>query len=193
MEGSEDAPGSTSSQNSVLSRAARRKTDLMPTIPSSSPSHSRPSSAMRRTPGRAFSMSRLDILATPRQPQLPKQRHSQPLPQQKPLSENSMSRSMSHLAVKSNLRRNDTHRSMTQLGPIPPPRPTRAERLRRRAREAASNSPASGQGKLLCVMSSVVVIKHTYEPFLFIKSQQFHFQMSFKFKTETNTVGWHWK
>ncbi|XP_072151932.1 uncharacterized protein [Bemisia tabaci] len=51
MEGSEDAPGSTSSQNSVLSRAARRKTDLMPTIPSSSPSHSRPSSAMRRTPG----------------------------------------------------------------------------------------------------------------------------------------------
>ncbi|CAH0766828.1 unnamed protein product [Bemisia tabaci] len=146
MEGSEDAPGSTSSQNSVLSRAARRKTDLMPTIPSSSPSHSRPSSAMRRTPGRAFSMSRLDILATPRQPQLPKQRHSQPLPQQKPLSENSMSRSMSHLAVKSNLRRNDTHRSMTQLGPIPPPRPTRAERLRRRAREAASNSPASGQG-----------------------------------------------
>lgn len=152
MEGSnEDSPGNMHSQSSAaLLRAARRKTDLMPTIPSSSPrditpSNSRPSSATRRTPGRAFSMSRLDVLATPRQPA---KRQIQPLPEQKPLSDNSMSRSMSHLAVRSNLRRSDTTRSMMQLGPpLPPPRPTRAERLRRRAREVAASNAANSHGK----------------------------------------------
>lgn len=41
------------------------------------------------------------------------------------------------------LARSDTSRSMTQLcvsGPVPPPRMTRAERLRRRAREQATKS-----------------------------------------------------
>lgn len=84
-------------------------------------------------------MSRLDQLAQPRKRAteqlgtLTEQRRSQPL------SASSMSRSMSHLAAPGqakSLKRSDNSRSMGTLpGAAPIPRPTRAERLRRKARE----------------------------------------------------------
>lgn len=92
-----------------------------------------------RSPGRAYSMSRLDILAQPRKLKIPA-----PTP---PPHDASLSRSMTHLAQQP-LRRADTSRSMSQLSapPAPPPRPTRAERLRKKAREAgASRSPSAEQ------------------------------------------------
>ncbi|XP_054269992.1 MAP7 domain-containing protein 1-like isoform X4 [Macrosteles quadrilineatus] len=112
------------------SRANRRRTDLMPTMPSP---RDRPYSA--RSPGRAFSMSRLDILAQPRRPK-PKEPSG-------PATDPSLSRSMSHLAHRP-LQRKDTSRSMVQLhAPVPPPRATRAERLRRKARESAGGRAES--------------------------------------------------
>lgn len=118
----------------------------MPTIPSprdGPPSTARSSSAkaFTRSPGRTYSMSRLDQLAQPRKRAtdqqlgtLAEQRQSQPLQ-----SASSMSRSMSHLAAPGgakSLKRSDNSRSMGTLpGAAPIPRPTRAERLRRKARE----------------------------------------------------------
>lgn len=123
-------------------RAARRKTDLMPTIlsPRDLTPCSRPGSASssRRSPGRASSMTRLDgggggaggggrLLSS--------------------------ARSMSHLAgsVRSVLGTNCNkdrpahhHRSMIALSPVPPPRLTRAERLRKRAREFANGGGGAG-------------------------------------------------
>lgn len=113
-------------------RAARRKTDLLPTLPS--PRDLPPRSYSARTPGRAYSMSRLDVLAQPRKPRVT------PPPQEPQTRDPSLSQSMSHLAARP-LRRTDTSRSMHQLAfsaPVPPPRVTRAERLRRKAREAAN-------------------------------------------------------
>lgn len=88
-------------------------------------------------------MSRLDQLAQPRKRATEQQlgtlaeqrQQSQPLQ-----SASSMSRSMSHLAapgaVAKSLKRSDNSRSMGTLpGAVPMPRPTRAERLRRKARE----------------------------------------------------------
>lgn len=113
---------------SSSARAARRKTDLMPTLPSPRDLTPRP----MRSPGRAYSMSRLDILAQPRKPRMP-------IMEAAPARDPALSRSMTHLAQQP-LRRGDTSRSMVQLSgpPVPPPRVTRAERLRRKAREAAA-------------------------------------------------------
>lgn len=112
-------------------RAARRKTDLVPTLPSPRDLTPRP----MRSPGRAYSMSRLDILAQPRKPR------TAPVVETTSERDPALSRSMTHLAGRpQRLRRTDTSRSMVQLSgpPVPPPRATRAERLRRKAREAAN-------------------------------------------------------
>lgn len=126
----------------------------MPTIPSPRdaipPSTGRSSSsskAFTRSPGRTYSMSRLDQLSQPRK------RPSElcTLAEQQTQNQNSafaasssMSRSMSHLAAapapqaaNKNLKRSDNSRSMGTLPgpPTPAPRHTRAERLRRRARD----------------------------------------------------------
>lgn len=129
-------------------KAARRKTDLMPTIlsPRDLTPCSRPGSASssRRSPGRASSMTRLDRAAamcgdgggggaagTGGGRLL------------------SSARSMSHLAGGGGGRsvlgakdRSAHHRSMIALNPVPPPRLTRAERLRKRAREFANGGGA---------------------------------------------------
>ncbi|XP_067013628.2 ensconsin isoform X16 [Anabrus simplex] len=163
--GGEEVDSPTSGGSTAFSSSARvnrRKTDLMPTIPSPrdlTPTSvsSRPSSAhvqnrpFSRSPGRAFSMSRLDQLAQPRiRRPLQEKAPAPPPPRFSSASTKSMSRSMSHLAG-SNLRRTDASRSMSQLlgtpiPPVPPPRLTRAERLRQRAREAAAaRSQAAAQ------------------------------------------------
>lgn len=81
-------------------------------------------------------MSRLDQLAQPRK--RPTELSTLTEQQSQPLSASSMSRSMSHLAASGgkSLKRSDNSRSMGTLpGAVPMPRPTRAERLRRKARE----------------------------------------------------------
>ncbi|XP_018344031.1 PREDICTED: MAP7 domain-containing protein 1-like isoform X4 [Trachymyrmex septentrionalis] len=144
--GDDSDGGTPSTPTSVYLRVNRRRTDLMPTIPSprdGPPSTARSSSAkaFTRSPGRTYSMSRLDQLAQPRKRTteqqlgtLAEQQQSQPLQ-----SASSMSRSMSHLAAPGgakSLKRSDNSRSMGTLpGAAPMPRPTRAERLRRKARE----------------------------------------------------------
>ncbi|KAL4143827.1 hypothetical protein QTP88_006096 [Uroleucon formosanum] len=122
-------------------RAARRKTDLMPTIvsPRDLTPCSRPgsSSSSRRSPGRASSMTRLDGTAATAFGGGGGRLLSS-------------ARSMSHLAggggrsvvLGSNKDRSTHHRSMIALNPVPPPRPTRAERLRKRAREFANGGGA---------------------------------------------------
>ncbi|KAH0951102.1 hypothetical protein HN011_002886, partial [Eciton burchellii] len=145
--GEDSDSGTPSTPSSVYLRVNRRRTDLMPTIPSprdGPPSTARSSSSVKvftRSPGRTYSMSRLDQLAQPRKRAtdqqlgtLAEQQQSQPLQ-----SASSMSRSMSHLAAPGgakSLKRSDNSRSMGTLpGAAPMPRPTRAERLRRKARE----------------------------------------------------------
>lgn len=97
-------------------------------------------------------MSRLDQLAQPRKratDQLGTLTEQQQQ-QSQPLSASSMSRSMSHLAAPGakSLKRSDNSRSMGTLpGAAPIPRPTRAERLRRKARE---HQLAQQQGKRAC-------------------------------------------
>ncbi|XP_011502067.1 PREDICTED: WAS/WASL-interacting protein family member 1-like [Ceratosolen solmsi marchali] len=153
--------------------ANRRRTDLMPTIPSprdrdaSAPTSGRSSSAksFTRSPGRTYSMSRLDQLAQPRRRTVPlpqaeqqyqrqqqqSQQHQQH--QQQSLAASSMSRSMSHLATaqaarggprQGPLKRTDNSRSMGTLPGVgvstSVTRPTRAERLRRKAREHQSQA-----------------------------------------------------
>jgi hypothetical protein len=111
--------------------AYRRKTDLMPTIPSSSSSP--------RTPGRAYSMSRLDVLSLPR-----------PLPSP-PKTQQTLSsaKSMHSLAAGQRmLGKTDSSKSMLNIAPIPPPRLTRAERLRKKAKEAAKSGQAAASGTL---------------------------------------------
>lgn len=144
----------------------RRRTDLMPTIPNRDTATSR--KPFTRSPGRAYSMSRLDQLAKPRKKtiaaDLPAVHEiSRPLSRQS--QQSSVSRSMSHLAVghksatspssQSPLRKSDS-RSMHQLtatAPIPPPRPTRATQLRQQklaAATAVNNGTSDGmsvQGK----------------------------------------------
>uniref|UniRef100_A0A146MA59 Reticulocyte-binding protein 2 a n=1 Tax=Lygus hesperus TaxID=30085 RepID=A0A146MA59_LYGHE len=129
--------------------AARRKTDLIPTMPSP-----RESSAGSRTPGRksvpgrAYSMSRLDTLSAPRRPRPPP---SEPQPSLgKPRVD--VYRSMSVLPGSEKAEPKPKGamkgaKSMLHLGPVPPPRATRAERLRRKAREMAQGkSPDPSPG-----------------------------------------------
>ncbi|KAK0162035.1 hypothetical protein PV327_008409 [Microctonus hyperodae] len=152
---SDAAPGTPSS---IYLRVNRRRTDLMPTIPSprdGPPTSGRSSSAktFTRSPGRTYSMSRLDQLAQPRKPRIgelttltEQQQHQQhhhnnhhDRQTSQTLGASSMSRSMSHLAAPGSiktLKRSDNSRSMGTLpGAVHLPRPTRAERLRRKARE----------------------------------------------------------
>ncbi|XP_076760641.1 uncharacterized protein LOC143429101 isoform X5 [Xylocopa sonorina] len=140
----EESDGTPGTPSSVYLRVNRRRTDLMPTIPSprdGPPSSGRSSSAkaFTRSPGRTYSMSRLDQLAQPRK--RPTELSTLTEQQSQPLSASSMSRSMSHLAASGgkSLKRSDNSRSMGTLpGAVPIPRPTRAERLRRKAREHQS-------------------------------------------------------
>ncbi|XP_050060254.1 MAP7 domain-containing protein 2-like isoform X9 [Aphis gossypii] len=137
--------GCEGGDGSAERRAARRKTDLMPTIvsPRDLTPCSRPgsSSSSRRSPGRASSMTRLDGAATAFGGGSGRLLSS--------------ARSMSHLAgggggggggrsvvLGANKDRSTLHRSMIALNPVPPPRPTRAERLRKRAREFANGGGA---------------------------------------------------
>lgn len=126
--------------------AARRKTDLMPTVPSSrdtaplsSASRNNSVCSSRRSPGRAFSMTRLDQLSQPRI-------RKANVNEQKALSHTNvdMSKSMTHLAAgEKSLKRSATSKSMVHLGP---PRMTRAERLRKLARDGnTSSAPTSAK------------------------------------------------
>ncbi|XP_046838087.1 capping protein inhibiting regulator of actin dynamics-like isoform X5 [Vespa crabro] len=153
----EDSDGTPGTPSSVYLRVNRRRTDLMPTIPSprdGPPTSGRSSSAkaFARSPGRTYSMSRLDQLSQPRK--RPTELSTLTEQQSQPLSGSSMSRSMSHLAAASgskSLKRSDNSRSMGTLpGAVPMPRPTRAERLRRKARELHSQQQQdfSGDAKL---------------------------------------------
>lgn len=147
----EESDGTPGTPSSVCLRVNRRRTDLMPTIPSprdTPPSTGRSSSAkaFTRSPGRTYSMSRLDQLAQPRK--RPTELSTLTEQQSQPLSASSMSRSMSHLAASGgkSLKRSDNSRSMGTLpGAVPMPRPTRAERLRRKAREHQTQQQ---QGKI---------------------------------------------
>lgn len=149
--------------------AARRKTDLMPTVPSRDATQSscvsRNSSvcSSRRSPGRAFSMTRLDQLSQPRKPKTI-------LTEQKGLSEANadMSKSMTHLAGRSggggggsgekSLKRCATSKSMVHLGP---PRMTRAERLRKLAREGNSSSaPTSAKRQATSPSGKMKILFH---------------------------------
>ncbi|XP_044015964.1 MAP7 domain-containing protein 2 isoform X24 [Aphidius gifuensis] len=148
----DDNDGSPSTPSSSCVRVNRRRTDLMPTIPSprDGPPTSRSSSAkaFNRSPGRTYSMSRLDQLSQPR-----KIRELDTLVEQKNnqqnqtyngnqnFGSNSMSRSMSHLAATGSskyLKRSDNSRSMSTLPGVTVPRQTRAEKLRKKAREQQS-------------------------------------------------------
>lgn len=142
----------------------------MPTIPSprDGPPTSRSSSAksFNRSPGRTYSMSRLDQLSQPR-----KIRELDTLVEQKNnqqnqtynasqnFGSNSMSRSMSHLAATGSskyLKRSDNSRSMSTLPGVTVPRQTRAEKLRKKAREQQSQQT---QGKIgNCLLNSTTKI-----------------------------------
>lgn len=178
----------TPRSGAALATAARRKTDLIPTMPS--PREGPPSTRQSRrtsgnTPNRAYSMSRLDQLSQPRKI-LPRPgtagsgSTSASAPERPPRAGQSRfgskgtltlglssAKSMGHLACAGSgrlsaaagnsgsqtLARSDTSRSMTQLcvsSPVPPPRMTRAERLRRRAREqAAKSQPIDSQASAM--------------------------------------------
>lgn len=121
----------------------RRRTDLMPTIPARESPSAPPRKSFTRSPGRAYSMSRLDQLAKPRKrSELPSLAETTNPSSFRPLNrpqQSSVSRSMSHLAVNKAgpqaqrpLRKTDS-RSLHQLyaaAPLPPPRTTRATQLR---------------------------------------------------------------
>lgn len=121
----------------------------MPTIPSPRDgTSSRPSSGSRslaRTPGRAYSMARLDVLSQPRIV------HSNHFSQTLSGPSKSMSRSTNHLVENrrfqsNSLEKSDTSKSMIQLQTkgsstnYLQPRMTRAQRLRNKARAAAASS-----------------------------------------------------
>lgn len=149
----------------------RRRTDLMPTIPAKESPSTTPRKPFMRSPGRAYSMSRLDQLAKPRKRsnELPTLAETTSSPSFRPLSrpqQSSVSRSMSHLAVgklglaqpQKPLRKSDS-RSMHQLStavPLPPPRTTRATELRQRKLTAA-NSPNQVEGNRYVYVSYLFV------------------------------------
>uniref|UniRef100_A0A1Y1LKX5 MAP7 domain-containing protein n=1 Tax=Photinus pyralis TaxID=7054 RepID=A0A1Y1LKX5_PHOPY len=126
----------------------RRRTDLMPTIPAKDSPTTLPRKPFMRSPGRAYSMSRLDQLSKPRKrptdlPTLTEMAIHSPFKSLYHPQQSSVSRSMSHLAfnkpaqpVQSQkpLRKADS-RSMHQLTTavsLPPPRTTRATELRQK-------------------------------------------------------------
>lgn len=149
----------------------RRRTDLMPTIPARDVTSAPGRKPFTRSPGRAYSMSRLDQLAKPRKrPELPAVAESaSPHHSFRPLSrpmtqQSSVSRSMSHLAVSKlgppqsqrPLSKSDS-RSMHQLSlaaPLPPPRTTRATQLRQQ-KLAANGTNIEGMCILLFFMSLI--------------------------------------
>ncbi|XP_018566654.1 MAP7 domain-containing protein 1 isoform X3 [Anoplophora glabripennis] len=129
----------------------RRRTDLVPTIPSRDSSFSSSRKSLNHSPGRAYSMSRLDQLAKPRRrPDLPSLAETSPNP--RPLSSpriSSVTRSMSHLAVSKSgpsptrrpLSKADS-RSMHHLsgdGALSAPRTTRTTQLREQKLHVSSN------------------------------------------------------
>ncbi|XP_045482924.1 ensconsin isoform X2 [Harmonia axyridis] len=133
----------------------RRRTDLMPTIPSRDSLSNASRKSLSHSPGRAYSMTRLDQLAKPRQrPDLPALNESdmsfRPL-SHRSYHQSSVTLSMSHLAVsktrpvqlqpRKNLNKSDS-RSMDLLsyGPVIMPRTTRATQLRQSKMQASSNS-----------------------------------------------------
>ncbi|XP_032458159.1 serine/arginine repetitive matrix protein 1 isoform X3 [Nasonia vitripennis] len=165
-------PGSVAA-GCVTRYANRRRTDLMPTIPSPRESSNGPIASGRlssaksftRSPGRTYSMSRLDQLAQPRR-RTPSAAAAPSAAES--LAASSMSRSMSHLAHAASaakgtpqqagqLKRGDNSRSMGNLPGssaigggggglahhLMLPRPTRAERLRRKAREHQNYNQAT--------------------------------------------------
>jgi hypothetical protein len=129
----------------------RRRTDLMPTIPSRDSPFAASRKSLNHSPGRAYSMSRLDQLAKPRKrPDLPAVVET--TYSFRPLSsprQSSVTRSMSHLAVSKavptqnrRLLNKADSRSMHQLsvdGPTIAPRTTRATQLRQQKLLASSN------------------------------------------------------
>lgn len=135
----------------------------MPTIPNRDTAS--PRKPFTRSPGRAYSMSRLDQLAKPRKKlvaaDLPAVHEiSRPLSRQS--QQSSVSRSMSHLAVGNKnittssqkpLRKSDS-RSMHQLSastPVPPPRPTRATQLRQQKLAASITTTNNGTSEGMSV------------------------------------------
>ncbi|XP_014209560.1 uncharacterized protein LOC106640139 [Copidosoma floridanum] len=151
------ASSSFSSGDSVSRHVNRRRTDLMPTLPSPRDSSKEyPSVSSGRTfsaksfnhsSGRTHSMSRLDQLAQPnRRPIAQQHSQSSQQHQQQDIVALSMSRSMSHLAAAHGIRgaletllRAENSRSMgtlpgSGLGLLTPtPRTTKAEQLKRKA------------------------------------------------------------
>ena len=181
------APGTAAALAAQQQRVHRRKTDLMPTIPSprdlTPTSSSRPSSVhlqgnrpFSRSPGRAYSLSRLDQLSQPRRrpaTELAKLHEKTPDPAtlgSSPTTTKSMSRSMSHLAGSrqsqrgSQLHRSYASRSMSQLTGsgqgylVPPAQSTRAERLRQRTRRIITGSAGHLQGEFLSMYIRVQLV-----------------------------------
>ncbi|XP_019754819.1 MAP7 domain-containing protein 1 isoform X3 [Dendroctonus ponderosae] len=128
----------------------RRRTDLVPTIPSRDSSfHSSTSrKSLNHSPGRAYSMSRLDQLAKPRKPILPALNEASMAPK------SSVTRSMSHLAhvgtklsPRQPLSKADS-RSLHHLSPdrpVAPPRVNRATQLRQQKLQMALQSGSTSE------------------------------------------------
>lgn len=158
-------------------RVARRRTDLMPTIPapremSTSLHHAK---SFTRSPGRAYSMTRLDQLAQPRllrrvpTPELDVVIEHRPISMTRSYPANntfikqpasatvdnlSLSRSMTHLAGTKPLRKSDTSTSMLNISrPTVTPRMNKTERMRRQrlanANAAEDHSAIASQGKCM--------------------------------------------
>lgn len=139
----------------------RRRTDLMPTIPTRDPPYVASRKSLNHSPGRAYSMTRLDQLAKPRKrpdllPAVVETMHSNNT--FRPLSsprQSSVTRSMSHLAVgkqsgqptnRKPLSKADS-RSMHLLsvdGPTIAPRMTRATQLRQQKLLASTTNGNDG-------------------------------------------------
>lgn len=157
----------------------RRRTDLVPTIPSSRDSlFSSSRKSLNHSPGRAYSMTRLDQLAKPRKrPDLPSLDERNSLTTSRPLSSSSrmssITRSMIHLAVgkkpsptgstantlpHKSLNKNDS-RSMHHLASVgvnPAPRSTLTTQLREQKLHASTTNNSS-EGTLISWSSSFVL------------------------------------
>ncbi|XP_043213016.1 neurofilament heavy polypeptide-like, partial [Amphibalanus amphitrite] len=116
-------PSAAASASALSAReepsARRHRSDLTPTAP---PGHSfrDPPPARHRSPGKAVSLSRLDVLSRPRRPlaSRPDLLHVSPAPAA-----------------------GRQWQSMWHLGPVAAPRPTRATLLRRAARQSPTHQP----------------------------------------------------
>lgn len=142
----------------------RRRTDLMPTIPvrdSSSSSITR--KPFTKSPGRTYSMSRLDQLAQPRKPRIISDLNS--VSEHTPKSNfhsnsssnKSMSRSMSNLTVTKKLNKSDS-RSMHHLSIAPPiPRPRTKNRI-----ATPDSNVTSTEGKYFLLIKQHRNINHIF-------------------------------